>query len=93
MLGTIQSMGGTYTIANKFKRRIFVGAHPDGATGFTPPMSNSFLNGNIAEIIGYAPPTNMSVADIKRVEGYLAWKWGLQANLPANHPHYSAQPT
>lgn len=72
---------------------IFVGAHNNGTTGGTPPLDNSFLNGNIAEIIGYAPPTNMSVADIQRVEGYLAWKWGLQANLPTNHPHYSAQPT
>jgi hypothetical protein len=21
------------------------------------------------------------------VEGYLAWKWGLQGNLPPNHPY------
>lgn len=27
------------------------------------------------------------------IEGYLAWKWGLQANLPANHPYKNAAPT
>jgi len=28
----------------------------------------------------------------QQVEGYLAWKWGLQANLPANHPFKNAPP-
>ena len=26
------------------------------------------------------------------IEGYLAWKWGLQANLPASHPYKNAPP-
>ena len=26
------------------------------------------------------------LSDRQRLEGYLAWKWGLVANLPANHP-------
>jgi hypothetical protein len=28
----------------------------------------------------------------QQVEGYLAWKWGIQANLPANHPFKNAPP-
>lgn len=27
------------------------------------------------------------------IEGYLAWKWGLQASLPSGHPYLSAAPT
>jgi hypothetical protein len=27
------------------------------------------------------------------VEGYLAWRWGLEGNLPAGHPYKSAAPT
>ena len=27
------------------------------------------------------------------VEGYLAWKWGLQDQLPVEHPYYSISPT
>jgi hypothetical protein len=27
------------------------------------------------------------------IEGYLAWKWGLQSNLPDNHPFKSAAPS
>lgn len=26
------------------------------------------------------------------IEGYLAWKWGLQGYLPSNHPFYSSSP-
>ena len=29
----------------------------------------------------------------RRIEGYLAWKWGLQANLPVGHPYEIAYPT
>jgi len=71
---------------------MMVGAYNNTAASATP-YAGSYLNGNIAEILGYAPSTNMSSTDIKRVEGYLAWKWGLQTKLPTNHPHYSAQPT
>ena len=32
-------------------------------------------------------PTLLSTNDRQRIEGYLAWKWGLVHNLPANHPY------
>ena len=43
------------------------------------------LYGNIAEIIvyNYDLPTRLR----QQVEGYLAWKWGLQAKLPTNHSY------
>lgn len=28
----------------------------------------------------------------QRIEGYLAWKWGFQASLPANHPYKNTAP-
>jgi hypothetical protein len=36
------------------------------------------------EIIYY--PSALSTQERQTVEGYLAWKWGLVANLPQNHP-------
>lgn len=30
--------------------------------------------------------------DIFKEEGYLAWKWGLQGNLPSDHPYKNAPP-
>ena len=31
--------------------------------------------------------TKLSTIDRQKLEGYLAWKWGLEADLPADHPH------
>jgi hypothetical protein len=44
-----------------------------------------YFNGNMAEIIIY----NQYLIDSERqkIEGYLAWKWGLQSNLPSNHTY------
>jgi hypothetical protein len=33
-----------------------------------------------------------SVADRQRIEGYLAWKWGIVANLPVGHPYKTKPP-
>jgi hypothetical protein len=53
--------------------------------------SADFLDGNIAEIvlIDGTPTTDIR----QKIEGYLAWKWGLQANLPSDHPYKNAAPT
>jgi hypothetical protein len=34
----------------------------------------------------------LSVADRQSIEGYLAWKYGFQSNLPAGHPYRSSPP-
>ena len=43
-----------------------------------------YFNGTINEIVIYN--LAISVSQRQLVEGYLAWKWGLQGSLPANHP-------
>ena len=53
--------------------------------------SNQPFNGDIAEII--VVTQSMSTGDQQKVEGYLAWKYGLQANLPGAHPYKSTMPT
>ena len=34
----------------------------------------------------------LSVGEIAKIDGYLAWKWGLQANLPSTHPYKKYAP-
>ena len=56
--------------------------------GFTvsPTLTYGYLtDGFIAEILVYT--TSFTLAQRQQVEGYLAWKWGLQGNLPATHPY------
>jgi hypothetical protein len=49
------------------------------------------MNGSLSEVLVF----NISHTDTQRqiVEGYLAWKWGLQSSLPDNHPFKSAAPS
>jgi hypothetical protein len=48
------------------------------------------LNGFIAEMV--IATTALSVDDRQRLEGYLAHKWGLTANLPPEHPYKTTPP-
>jgi len=48
------------------------------------------MTGNVFEVVQYN--SDLGQTSRQQVEGYLAWKWGLQANLPANHPYKNASP-
>jgi hypothetical protein len=50
-----------------------------------------FLNGYIAEVVLISDTLFAANKDI--VEGYLAHKWGLTANLPGGHPYKTNPPT
>lgn len=54
-------------------------------------QSGYYLNGNVSEIIAYKS-SDMTVANRQKIEGYLAWKWGIQSRLPVGHPYLSAPP-
>jgi hypothetical protein len=91
--------GSSFTTNNNQDQQVLI---PSG--GLNTPSSNSVLGmaygylsqtagthtfpfiGNISEIIVFN--TALSNADRQTIEGYLAWKWGLQANLPTSHPYY-----
>jgi len=48
-----------------------------------------FAGNALGELIMYS--NALSIADRKKVEGYLAWKWGI--DLPSNHPYFAAPPS
>ena len=52
--------------------------------------AGTFLNGKIAEVI--VINSFLSDEHIQRLEGYLAHKWGLEGDLPADHPYKSTAP-
>jgi hypothetical protein len=73
----------------------------DGLVGGTSAYSRSAgYNFNLFSI-GISMPmnvreivitSNLSDADRQTMEGYLAWKWGLEANLPVGHPYLTEAP-
>ncbi len=52
--------------------------------------TGGYWHGYIAEVIYYTGL--FTTLQRQQVEGYLAWKWGLQANLPAGHPYQTSPP-
>ena len=55
----------------------------NSASGYT-----GFFQGTVNEIIIYN--TTLTTQQRQQVEGYLAWKWNLQTNLPPAHPYLSS---
>ena len=81
--------GGTQTYTNNlstdFKNvnstKFFIGGRWNQGTNLT---------GHVAETVVYS--TVLSTSNRQKVEGYLAWKWGLQASLPSAHPYKNISP-
>lgn len=44
-----------------------------------------FYRGSLFEVVGFTG--TLTLPQIQRMEGYLAWKWGLRGNLPSTHPY------
>ena len=58
---------------------------------FINGLSNSaYDNSKVGEIIHYN--TSLNNSERQQVEGYLAWKWGLQNNLPSTHAYKKFRP-
>jgi hypothetical protein len=48
-------------------------------------LNADWLSGGIAELV-------ITTGDVDITEGYLAWKWGLEGDLPVGHPYKTAAP-
>jgi hypothetical protein len=81
-------LNGTATAPNALTGTISTTKITVGGNGLTAPL-NCF-DGTIAELVfllSWADDTNR-----QKVEGYLAWKWNMVANLPAGHPYKATEP-
>ena len=59
-------------------------------SGYSAGGDSTTFGGDIYEIMMYRYA--MSITDIYKLEGYLAWKWGLSASLAPTHPYYKIMP-
>lgn len=53
-------------------------------------VPGEFFDGDLHEVI--LVNGELATADRERIEGYLAWKWGLTGNLPAGHAFKNIRP-
>lgn len=79
--GTVETVSDSTAYTGGLTTRI---AQPSGA-------ASQSWDGLIAELVVVQP--GAAAADQRRLEGYLAWKYGVQASLPGGHPYKSAPPT
>jgi len=62
--------------------QITIGQRSDGFWQFFGTIAEVVLTNNL-----------LSTTDRQKLEGYLAWKWGMEANLPVSHPYKTTPPT
>jgi len=86
----VASLNATTSVSNAIDNYLIanLGVIRFGSVFFTPEL---YWDGYINEVI--ISPQNLSQSDRQKVEGYLAHKWGLEANLPVDHPYKSSPPT
>jgi len=80
-VGTNASTISTFTL-----NPLAIGANLTDSNGV-----QQFWDGYICEFIVIF--SALSTNDRQQIEGYLSWRWGLQAGLPVDHPYKSAAPT
>jgi hypothetical protein len=73
---------GSYALATSSASRHYFGSGDN---------DGEYLSCDYAEILIYS--TVLTTAQRQQIEGYLAWKWGLQQNLPTStHPYRTFKP-
>ena len=78
---TTSSLSVTGFSASDTASYVYIGTRDNKGTTF---------NGYMCELIVYNQMIGLTAQ--QKIEGYLAWKWGIQASLPAGHPYKSAAP-
>lgn len=82
------AFNGTETITSATAA---VGAASSGSINLGNANGSTQAWGDLNEFLLYNPP--LTLQQRQQVEGYLAWKWGLQGSLPANHPYKKWPPS
>jgi hypothetical protein len=77
--GTLNMSEGT--VGNRIVTALLLGIRP---------YTSTYITGNYYEVIQYTKV--ISDFERQKVEGYLAWKWGLENSLPSTHPYKLLQP-
>lgn len=81
--GVQEGTTGTIPSANTVIDGISIG-------GSTNPVRYSLID--YGDVISFIGQNRQNARQSQTAEGYIAWKWGLQGNLPANHPFRNRPP-
>jgi hypothetical protein len=90
--GSISSWrnGGTLATATTSARTTTAQGFGLGASWNGTAYNNIVATSYIFEVVVFN--TALSTFQRQQMEGYLAWKWGIQNSLPTTHPYYKNRP-
>lgn len=80
---SFQTSGLTSDTASQF---LSIGHYTNFSNVVETPM-----DGDFAEVLVVRGAVDVTTR--QKIEGYLAWQWGLEGDLPIDHPYKSAAPT
>ncbi len=81
----------SFTYSNNLAQPWYVGGVTGSILSWLSDPGTDHMNGGLHEILNFT--STLTTSDRQKVEGYLAWKYGVQANLPGSHPYFSSPPT
>jgi hypothetical protein len=88
----VQTQVTNFTFSNQPPRFTYIGGAAGTLTSSTwSDTSSDHLQGALHTVVQFN--SNLTTPDRQRVEGILAWQYGIQSVLPASHPFKNAAPT
>ena len=86
----VQTEYTNFTFSNQPAREMFIGGAAGTMASGTSDVGSDHLEGAIHTIAQYNQV--LSTVDRQKVEGILAWTYGIQNVLPASHPYRTSMP-
>lgn len=80
-----------FTYSNQGAQQMYIGGTAGTILNYYSDVGRDHMEGAMYEVLNYT--STLTTDDRQRVEGYLAWKYGIQTFLPVGHPYISFPPT
>jgi hypothetical protein len=87
----VQSEYVNFTYFNQYAREMFIGGAAGLLCAGMSDQGSDHMEGALHSVVQYS--SNLLTTDRQKVEGILAWQFGIQNVLPPSHPFYSVKPT
>jgi hypothetical protein len=86
----VQSQNVNFTYSNQPDREMWIGGAAGLMQSGLSDSGSDHFQGAIHSVAQYT--SNLNMNDRQRVEGILAWTFGIQNVLPASHPYRNSIP-
>lgn len=86
----VQSQTVNFTYSNQAPREMLIGGAAGLMQSGLSDSGSDHFQGAIHTVVQYS--SNLSITDRQKVEGILAWTYGIQKILPASHPYLNSSP-